>query len=98
MHGQLKEFLVVLTVFPSVLVHFLAEAVEGVVEQRVGVGIGELASLLGGEVHKLLIDGAWYLSALAENHSPHGVVHHDETALALLHGEEVHKGYILHIL
>ena len=98
MHGQLKEFLVVLTVFPSVLVHFLAEAVEGVVEQGVWVCIGELASLLGGEIYKFLVDGAWYLTALAEYHAPHGVVHHDEAALALLHGEEVHKGYILHIL
>ena len=97
-HGELEEFLVILSVVPAVLVHLLLEVVEGVGEQCVGVHVGELAALLLGKLHQLWVDGSGNLAALAEDHTPHGVVHHHEAALALLHGEEVHQGDVLGIL
>ena len=63
-----------------------------------GVDVGELAALLLGKLHKLRVDGSGDLAALAEDHAPHGVVHHDEATLALLDGEEVHEGDVLDIL
>ena len=98
MHGQLEEFLIVLTVVPSVLVHFLAEVVECVGKQGVRVGIGELEAFLLGKIFQLLADFSGHTSALAENHAPHGIVHHDETALALFESKEVHQGDVLGIL
>ena len=61
-HTQFEEFLVVGTVLPAVLVHLLAETVEGVVEQRVRIDIGKLAVLLLGQFHEHRIDGAGNLS------------------------------------
>ena len=98
MHSEFVEFLVVLSVIPSVLVHFLAEVVECVRNECTRVCIGKFASLLSSKVFEFLVDFARYASALAENHSPHRVVHHDETSLALCHGEQVHEGDVLHIL
>ena len=97
-HTQLEEFLVVLTVVPAVLVHLLAEVVESVLQQRMGIDIGKLAILLLGQFHQLGIDGSRNLSALAKDHAPHGIVHHHETTLALFDGKQVHQGDVLHIL
>ena len=90
-HSELEEFLVVLTVIPTVLVHLLLEVVEGVGEQCVRIYVGKLAALLLGELYEFWVDSSRNLTALTENHTPHRVVHHYEAALALLHGEEVHQ-------
>ena len=62
------------------------------------VGIGKLASLLSGKFYKLGSDFARNLSALAEYHTPHRVVHHHEASLALCHGEKVQQGDVLDVL
>ena len=97
-HGEFIEFLVVLSALPAVLLHLLDEVGQGVLEQGVRVGIGELAALLGSQLLELGIDGAGDLAALAEDHAPHAVVHHDEAALALGDGQQVHEGDILDVL
>ena len=97
-HGQLKQLFVVLTIFPAVLVHLLAEVVERVGQQRVRVCICKFATLLLGQRHQFGIDGTGYLATLAEDHTPHGLVHHHKPSLALLDGEEVHQRDVLHIL
>ena len=98
MHSQFVEFLVVLAVVPSVLVHLLAEVVESVRNKSVRVGCGELSALFLCECYEFGVYCSRNLSALAENHSPHGVVHHDEASLALSECEEVHECYVLDIL
>ena len=98
MHGQFVEFFFVLTNIPSVLCHLFSESVEGIGDKCMWVGCGKFASLLGCKVDELLVDGAGYLAALAENHAPHRVVHHHEATLALSHGQQVHQGDVLHIL
>ena len=85
-HGQFEEFLVVLSIVPAILVHLLAETVEGVGDERVRVNVGKLAFLLLSQFDEFGSDGAGDLSALAENHAPDGIVHHDVAALALLDG------------
>ena len=62
------------------------------------VNVGKLTALLLGQLHELRINLSGHLSALAENHAPHVVVHHHEAALALFHGEEVHQRDVLGIL
>ena len=98
MHSELEELFVVLTVVPAVLVHLLLEAFEGVGNEGVRISGSELAVLLLGQLDELWIDGAGHLAALAENHAPDGVVHHDITTLALLHSQQVHQGDVLGIL
>ena len=98
MHSQLPQLFVVLTVLPSVLVHLLAEIVEGIGIEGVWIGIGELATLFLGQFNQFRGNLSRNLTALAENHTPHRVVHHHEAALALFHCEEVHQGDVLHIL
>ena len=90
-HSELEEFLVVLTVIPTVLVHLLLEVVESVGEQCVCINICKLAALLLGELYEFWVDSSRNLTALTKNHTPHRVVHHYEATLALLHGEEVHQ-------
>ena len=97
-HAQFEEFLIVLSVVPAVLVHLLAEVGQSVLQQGVSIDISKLTVLLLGQFHQFGIDGARNLSALAEDHTPHGIVHHHETALALLDGQQVHQGDVLHIL
>ena len=55
------------------------------------VNVGEFAALLLCKLNEFGVDSAGNLARLAENHTPHRVVHHYEAALALLHGEEVHQ-------
>ena len=98
MHSELEEFFVVLTALPSVLCHLLAEVVESVCEKCVSVYVCELTALLLCKFNKLRIDSSRNLTRLAENHTPHRVVHHYEASLALLESEKVHEGDVLHVL
>ncbi len=98
MHGEFEEFLIVLTIIPTILVHLLAEVVESRFKQRVRIDIRELTALLLGKFLQFRSDLTWHLTTLTEDHTPHIVVHHHETALALLHGEEVHQSDVLCIL
>ena len=97
-HAQFEEFLIVLSVVPAVLVHLLAEVGQSILQQGVGIDISKLTVLLLGQFHQFGIDGARDLSTLAEDHTPHGIVHHHEAALALFDGQQVHQGDVLHIL
>ena len=97
-HGQLEEFLVVLSIVPSVLVHLLAESVEGILQECMGIDIGKLQVLLGSQLLQFGRNLARHLAALAEDHAPDSIVHHHIAALALFHREEVHQGDVLRIL
>ena len=90
-HGELEEFLIVLTILPTVLVHLLLEVVECISKQCVGINICKLTTLLLGKLYEFRINLPRNLTTLTENHTPHRIVHHHEAALALLHGEEVHQ-------
>ena len=98
MHSQLEEFLIVGTILPTVLIHLLAEAVEGILEEGVRISIRKLEIFLLSQFDELRSDGARHLTTLTENHTPDGVVHHHVTPLALLHREEVHQGDVLRVL
>ena len=97
-HSQLEQFFVVLSVVPAILVHLLLEAFEGVGNEGVRVGIGKLAALLLGQLDEFGIDLAGHLAALAENHTPDGVVHHHVAALALFDSQQVHQRNVLRVL
>ena len=97
-HGQLEEFFVVLSIVPTVLVHFLLEVVECVLQECMWICIGKLAFLFLGELHKFWCNLSWNASALAEDHTPHGIVHHHEASFALLNGKQVHQRDVLGIL
>ena len=62
------------------------------------IGIGEFLAVLLCQSHNLVVEFARERTALAEDHTPHGVVHHHEATLALSHGEQVHQGDVLDIL
>ena len=98
MHRQFPEFFVVGTVFPAVFVHFLAEIVERIGIERARVGSNELAPLFLGQFHDFGSQFAGHLSALSENHSPDGVVHHHVASLALFEREQVEERDVLHVL
>ena len=98
MQGQFEEFLVVRSCFPSIVSHLLSEVVECVWNESVRVVVGECASLFLCQGDEFWVDSTWHLSALAEDHSPHRVVHHHESTLALFDGEKVHECDVLHIL
>ena len=97
-HSQLKQFFVVFAIVPSVLVHLLLEVVKRIGDEGVRVGIGKLAALSLCQLQQFGIDSSRNLSALAQDHAPHGIVHHHEAALALFQGEKVHQRDVLHIL
>ena len=97
-HSKLEELFVVLSVVPTVLVHLLLETFEGIGDEGVRIGSSKLTVLLLGQLDELGIDGAWHLAALAENHTPDGIVHHDVTALALFHRKQIHQGDVLGVL
>ena len=62
------------------------------------IDVGKLIAFLFGQLLQLGSDLAWHLTAAAEDHAPHGIVHIDITALALLHREQVHQRDVLGIL
>ena len=95
-HGQLKQFFLVLAAVPSVVGHLLAEVVQGVGEQRVRVGLGKLKALLGSDLLQHRIDLSRHAATTTEDHAPHRVVHHHEAAL--LQGEEVEQRDVLGVL
>ena len=97
-HSQLKQFFIVFAIVPSVLVHLLLEIVKRIGDEGVRIGIGKLAALSLCQLQQFGIDGSRNLSTLAQNHTPHSVVHHHETALALFLGEEIHQRDVLYIL
>ena len=97
-HSQLEELFVILAVIPAILVHLLAEFGQLVLQQRVRVNGGELASLLFGQLYELGSNLTRHLTALAQNHAPHGIVHIDIATLALLHREQIHQGDVLGVL
>jgi len=98
MHGKLEELLIVLAIVPSVLVHLLLEVVQSGLQQGMRIDVGKLIAFLFGQLLQLGSDLAWHLTAAAEDHAPHGIVHIDITALALLHREQVHQRDVLGIL
>ena len=63
-----------------------------------GVDIGKLAALLLSQLDQLGSDGTRNLATLAENHTPHSLVHHYKAALALLDSQQVHQRDVLDIL
>ena len=97
-HGKLEEFFVVLTAFPSVLLHLLDEAWQVVGVVRLRVGVGELKAFLFGEFDDFGCHGAGQFAALAENHAPDGLVHHRVARFAHRLGEQVHEGDVLDVL
>ena len=97
-HSQLEEFFVVLTVIPAVLIHLLLEAVKSIGDEGVRISIGEFTVLLLGQFYELFSDGARHLTALTENHTPDGIVHHSVATLALLNGQQVHQCDVLGVL
>ena len=97
-HSQLEEFLVVLSVVPAILIHLLLEAIKRIGDKGMWIGIGKLTTLLLSQFDEFRSDSARHLAALAENHTPDGVVHHHIATLALLHSQQVHQGYVLGVL
>ena len=97
-HSQLEQLFVVLTVVPTILVHLLLEALEGIGDEGMGVVSGELTLLLLSQLDELGIDGARHLAALAQDHTPDGIVHHYIATLALLDGQQVHQRNVLRVL
>ena len=97
-HSQFKQFFVVLSILPTVLVHLLLKLIQAVWQQRMWVGIGKFESFFLGQSHQFGCDCSRNFATLAQNHTPHRIVHHHETPLALLHCEEVHQRNVLHIL
>ena len=98
MHSQFEQLFVVLAVVPAILVHLLLKAIKRIGNEGVWISIGELTALLLSQFHEFGIDGTRHLAALAKNHTPDGIVHHDVASLALLHSEQVHQGNILGVL
>ena len=98
MHSQFKEFLIVLTALPTIVFHLLAESIKCIVKQCMWIDIGKFAFLLDSEFFQFGCDLSRNLSALAEYHAPHGIVHHHIASLALLYRQQVHQGNILGVL
>ena len=70
MHGELEQFLIVLTAIPTVFFHLLDEAIELVGIVRLGVFGAELVALFLGQLHNFGCQFAGQLAALAEDHAP----------------------------
>ena len=97
-HGQFKQFFIVLSAIPSVVGHLLAERIKRIGYERVRVGIGKLTFLLGSQLTEQRVYLTRHGTALAKNHTPHRVVHHYKSALALCHSEQIHQRDVLDIL
>ena len=97
-HGQFKEFLVILTAVPTIVSHFLAESVERIGDKRMRVVVGKLSFLLLCQFDEFGSNLSRHITALSEDHSPHRVVHHHKSSLTLLDSQQVHKCNILDIL
>ena len=97
-HGELEQFLIVLTAIPTVFFHLLDEAVELVGIVRLGVFGAELVALFLGQLHNFGCQFAGQLTALAQDHTPDGIVHHGVAGFVHRLGEKVHQSDVLHIL
>ena len=97
-HSQFEQLFVVLTVVPTVFVHFLLEAFKRIGNEGVRIGIRKFAALLLGQFDEFGSNRARHLTALAQNHAPDGIVHHHIAALALLHRQQIHQRDVLRVL
>ena len=70
-HGQFKEFLVILTAVPTIVSHFLAESVECIGDKRMRVVVGKLSFLLLCQFDEFGSNLSRHITALSEDHSPH---------------------------
>ena len=98
MHGKLEKLLVILTIFPAILIHFLLEIIQGILQQGTGIDVRKRTTLLLSQFLQLWGNLPWYLSGLTQDHSPHIVIHVDIPSFPLLQRKEVHQRDVLHIL
>ena len=97
-HSKFEEFLVVLSIFPTVLVHLLLEVFESVRQQGMRINLSKLKALLSCKFLNLWSNLTWHLTTLTKNHTPDRVIHHYVATLTLLKSEKVEECNVLCIL
>ena len=98
MHGEFEEFLVIVTILPTVFVHLFAICIQGIRIVQLRVGIHKLKAFGLGKLHNLGCQNTGETSTLAKNHIPGVVVYHRPALFSLHLLHNVHQCHVLHIL
>ena len=97
-HGKFKEFFFIISIFPTVLVHFFPIFIQSIRIVQLRIGIHKFISFWFRQFHNFRSQLARQTSALTENHIPRMIIYHRPALLTFHQLHEVHQCYILHIL